>query len=82
MQFPKKQLFSSRKVVEDRKVLLDAYVKIVAKINPFPVEVKRFLALAEQNLTPKIPETSVSAHAASAALSSDFCNENLLLLCL
>ena len=68
MNFPKKQLFSSKKVVEDRKVLLDAYVKIVAKISPFPLEVKRFLELTDQDWTPKISKTS--AHPAPAGKSA------------
>ena len=58
MQFPKKQLFSSKKSIEGRQVFLDVYVKIIAKISPLPVEVKRFLGLADQDLTGTFADTS------------------------
>ena len=59
MQFPKKQLFSSKKIVEDRQVFFDVYVKIIAKISPLPVEVKRFLGLTDQDLTGKFASTAL-----------------------
>ena len=77
-RFPKKAVFSSKKVNEDRKVVLNDYVKILAQLNPLPGELINFLQLTEVNLAAR-PSKGVSPPSPHPPSPHESINETLSL---